>query len=501
MHDPGSELRRILIVGDSVNNFGQVSSGFIQDLFVSVLIEGGSLKAASTAGSSRMSEEQKSRETARQNEVSQEGTEPKRTDVERVEEAAQAIVRAIETGSDRFWEAQVEAQAKATKPKNPVVGTMLFVASTWVVFFAIFSGITLLWGRVAYDVGPFHTLERIGREQQQAETKKELGKFHVELGNSLLRVGEAKEAKAEFERARELDPFSQKAEMGILKSELFESVEAKDYAPAVMDRKLDELVEERADTHVYAFRGTLRYLEVVPDPYLPDAQQDELYQPALSDFQKAVKRNPSNAYAYSGMAIIYYDLGQFDDHLKNAEKAHNLAPRDQWFKHSYANALYVNKRYKDAIKEYEEIRYLDPQHMWANHDLAQVYRLTDDYDLYISEWYYHQFINMLEDEEVTSLAKNQGTFTFTTGPDSYPVYLSETPEMRYYAYYGIALTSYLDGQTKNADDYVNKAKAIQVDRDIKSEIEVLMKYDVKVLQEEQPRLSKQANDFSKKYLT
>jgi hypothetical protein len=138
-----------------------------------------------------MSEEQKSRETASQNEVSQEGTEPKRTDVERVEEAAQAIVRAIETGSDRFW----EAQAKATKPKNPVVGTMLFVASTWVVFLAIFSGITLLVGVVAYEVGPFHALERIGREQQQAETKNDLGKFHVELGNSLLKVGEAKAAK------------------------------------------------------------------------------------------------------------------------------------------------------------------------------------------------------------------------------------------------------------------------------------------------------------------
>jgi tetratricopeptide (TPR) repeat protein len=447
-----------------------------------------------------MYEEQKSRETASQNEVSQEGTEPKRTDVERVEEAAQTLVRAIETGSDRFWEAQVEAQAKATKPKNPLVGSMMFVASTWVVFFAIFSAFTLVVGWKAYDVRPFHTLERIGREQHQAKTQKDLGAFHVELGNSLLLVGEAKEAKAEFERALELDPFSRRAEMGTLKSELFESVEAKDYAPAVIDRKLDELVEDKADTHVYAFRGTLRYYEVIPPaPGLAEQKKEKPYQLALSDFNKAVNRNPSNAYAYSGMASIYYDLGQFDDHLKYAEKAHNLAPRDQWFKHTYANALYVNKRYKDAIKEYKEIRYLDPQHMWANHDLAQVYRLTDDYDLYLSEWYYQQFINMLEDEEVTSLAKNQGSFAFTTGPDSYPVYLSETPEMRYYAYYSIALTSYLLEQTKDADDYVNKAKAIQVDRDIKSEIERLMKYDVKVLQEEHPGLN--TNDFSKKYLT
>lgn len=451
-----------------------------------------------------MSEEQKSRETVSQNEVSQEGTEPKRTDVERVEEAAQAIVRAIETGSDRFWEAQVEAQQKAAKPKNPVVGTMLFVASTWVVFFAIFSAFTLVVGWKAYDVRPFHTLERIGREQHQAKTQKDLGAFHVELGNSLLLVGEAKEAKAEFERALELDPFNRRAEMGTLKSELFESVEAKDYAPAVIDRKLDELVEEQADTHAYAFRGILRYYEVIPPELgLADQKKEKRYQPALSDFNKAVNRNPSNAYAYSGMAYIYYDLGQFDDHLKYAEKAHNLAPRDQDFKHTYANALYVNKRYKDALKEYEENTFLDYQYMWSHHDLAQVLRLTGDAydynDLYDSQWYYEQFINMLEDNEVASLEKNQGPFRFTTGPDSYPVYLAETPEMRYYAYYSIALTSYLLGETKDADDYVNKAKAVQVDPYMESEVERLMKYDVNVLQEEQPWLN--ANDFSKEYLT
>lgn len=292
--------------------------------------------------------------------------------------------------------------------------------------------------------------------------------------------------------------------MGTLKSELFESVEAKDYAPAVIDRKLDELVEEQADTHAYAFRGILRYYEVIPPELgLADQKKEKQYQPALSDFNKAVNRNPSNAYAYSGMAYIYYDLGQFDDHLKYAEKAHNLAPRDQDFKHTYANALYVNKRYKDALKEYEENTFLDYQYMWSHHDLAQVLRLTGDAydynDLYDSQWYYEQFINMLEDNEVASLEKNQGPFRFTTGPDSYPVYLAETPEMRYYAYYSIALTSYLLGETKDADDYVNKAKAVQVDPYMESEVERLMKYDVNVLQEEQPWLN--ANDFSKEYLT
>jgi len=457
-----------------------------------------------------MSQEQESRETASQNQVSQEGTELKRTHVERIEEAAQTIVRAIESGSDRFWEAQVEAQAKATKPENRLVTSLTFLASTWVVFFAIGSALTLFAGWVLYEVKPLHTLERIGREQQQVRAQKELSQFRTDLGNSLLNVGQATAAKAEFERALELDPFNRKAEMGTVKSELFESVEAKNYEPAVIGPKLNKLVEERPkDTHAYAFRGTLRYLEVIPDPYLPKKQQYELYKPALSDFEKAIDHNDSNAYAYGGIAGIYYDLGQFDTQLKYAEKAYHLASRDPSYKHNYANALYANKRYEDAIKEYEEITYLDPQYMWAYQDLAQLYRLTevtDDYELYSNLYYYSlpyykQFIDMLEDKEITSLEKNQGVGAFTTGPHSHPVILSETPDFKYYAYYSIALTSYLLGQTKDAKRYVNEAKNIQVTNSyIKSEVERLLEYDIKLLQDEQESLSG-ANAFKKKYLT
>jgi len=57
------------------------------------------------------------------------------------------------------------------------------------------------------------------------------------------------------------------------------------------------------------------------------------------------------------------------------------------------------------------------------------------------------------------------------------------------------------GQSEDAEGYVNEAKAVQVDPYTQSEIERLMEYDVKLLQAEQQWLSKQANDFSKKYLT
>jgi tetratricopeptide (TPR) repeat protein len=224
-----------------------------------------------------MSRERESRETARQNSPTQKGTESNLTDVERVEDAARAIARAIEDASDDFWNAQVEA----TKPKNRLVSSMLFVASTWVIFFAIFSGLTLLVGVALYNVGPFHALERIGREQQQVEAKKDLSELRIDSGNSLLNVGEAKAAKEEFEAALELDPFSQEAQEGRMKSELFEAIEAEEYDLAVIRPKLDTLAEERKKvSHVYAFRGTVHFY----------AQPDK----ALEQYKKAVSLDPNS---------------------------------------------------------------------------------------------------------------------------------------------------------------------------------------------------------------
>jgi tetratricopeptide (TPR) repeat protein len=434
-----------------------------------------------------MSEEQKSRETASQNEVSQEGTETKRTDVERVEEAAQAIVRAIETGSDRFWAAQVEAQQKATKPKNPVVGSMLFVASTWVVFLAIFSGLTLLVGVVAYEVGPFHALERIGREQKQVEAKKDLSELRIDSGNSLLNVGEAKAAKEQFEAALELDPFSQEAQEGGLKSELFEAIEAKEYDLAVIRPKLDRLAEKRKkDSHVYAFRGTV----------LSYAQPDR----ALKEFKEAVRLDPSNAYAYDGQSWIYYLQHKYDDALEMSKEARNLAPWNPSYQHNYANALALNKRYEEATKEYTDVVELDPEFIYPYHDLAQIYRQRGD--LYSSRWYNEQYIAMLYDEKISSLKRNSDAVVVPTGSSEGSVaQLVELSDKRYYAWYGLALTWYMMGRTNAAQDHVNKANDLQLDPDLESQVKAALTYDIELLpKEREQQYRAKAYAFRKEFL-
>ena len=419
---------------------------------------------------------------ASQDELPQEIDDPLRTDPERVEEAAQAIRQIVKSASSQFWEANVQA----TKPKSRLVRTITFFASTWVVFFAIISAFTVLVGWYEYEVRPLHSVERIAREQKQADAEKEMGDYYVDLGNKLLNVGEAKAARAQFKEALDLDPLNVEAQMGDLKCELFESVEQEHFDLAIIQPKLNKLANERpGDTHVYAFRGTVNYLAYKPDR-------------ALWNYKRAVSYEDSNAYAYDGMATIYYEKGEFDKSVEMSKRAHDIAPRNPTYKHNYANALYASGNDEEAIRQYKGVTLLDVQFIWAYHDLGQLYRLTGK--LRRSQWYYEQFIDLLEDEEVRSLEKNQGGAGFTTGSDSYPVYLAETPEQRYYAYYSIALTAYLRGHTEEAASYVSKAEDIQIDPYIESEIKRLMEYDITLLKEKQKQFEARADGFRSTFL-
>jgi Flp pilus assembly protein TadD len=380
-----------------------------------------------------------------------------------------------------------------------LTSSVTFVASTWVVFFAIITMLTLVIGYVLYGISPLHSLQRIAHEQKQAayehrqnvretaqaQARKEMGDYYVDLGNSLLNVGRAKEAQAEFDKALEIDPLNGEAQQGTLQADLFISIEEMDYDPGITQQRLSALLEKHPnDTHILAFLGVV-WIDV-----------DKDY--ALEQFEKAVSSNPSNAYAYKGLSTIYYEEGKFDKFLEVSEKAWHAAAWDPTYWHNYASALFSVGHYDDSIASYEALMSWDPSYMWAYHDVAQTYRLTGD--LGMSRWRYLQFIDMLETEDIMSLERNQGTFTFTTGPDSDPVWLSENAEMRYYAYYGMALTSYLQGYTEEAESYLSKAQAVPIDPYLESEVKRLMGYDIKLLQEGQEGFRAKADDFRVKYL-
>lgn len=418
-----------------------------------------------------------------QDELPQEIHDPLRPDPERVEEATQTIRQVVESASSQFWEANV----RATSPKSRLIRTITFVASTWVVFFAIISAFTLLVGWYVYDVRPFHSLERIAREQNQAETKESLGEFHIDLGDALIDVGRVEQAQAEFEKALEIDPLNSEAQKGMVACDLFLAIQdfhSANSDPAVIDEKLKALIDENPDdsrlSQLYAFQGDYFYY------YDPEE--------AVHSYKTAIRLNEENAVAHRGLSTNYYERGMFDEAEREAEKAWESAKWDPVLKTNYADAMLANGHYQQASGAYDDVIMWDPYYIWAYHNAAATSRLTGD--LSDSQWYYEQLIGMLQDQEITSIERNQGGYSFTTGSDEWSaVYLYKPSEQQYYAYYGLALTLHLMGNTKEARSYVHKANELRIDPNMKSDVRKLLLYDIDKLRKVQKGLRTRADDF------
>jgi hypothetical protein len=77
--------------------------------------------------------------------------------------------------------------------------------------------------------------------------------------------------------------------------------------------------------------------------------------------------------------------------------------------------------------------------------------------------------------------------------------LEEDPQKQYYACYNVALTSYLLDKTEAVESYANRAKAMQMDPYLRSEVNKLLNYYIDRLKEEQDFDTK-AEEFRAQYL-
>jgi tetratricopeptide (TPR) repeat protein len=399
---------------------------------------------------------------------------PQHSDQRRIEEITRIVLQVLEA-----------EKVSESEEKSRFLRVLDFLASHWVIAIFLLSagGAVIAW--VLYGTSLLYRQEQLAREQFQARASAEIGDQYVDSANALLNVGQAEAAKAEFEKALTADPLNTEAQEGVMKSDLFIPIEEQQYDPGATEQKLRMFAEtDPSDTHVWAFLGDVfRYYNS---------------ERALDNYQKAVAYDRDNAYAYSGMASLYYVEGKYDKSLEMAKKAYDLAPWDSSFKHNYANALYAKGRYQDAIAEYEDLIAWDWQYLWAHNGLAQLYRLTGS--LNSAQGHYEQFIAILENEEVHSLERNQGGVLFPTGSSSKPVYLYENPEVRYYTYYSIALTACLRGHTEETESYMSKAQDIPIHPYLESEVKRLIEYDIELLQEEQEGFKAKADHFRAKYL-
>lgn len=372
--------------------------------------------------------------------------------------------------------------------KNRFLTRLQLITRNWVVFLFILSVIGSLIGWVAYDISIFQPLEEISakqkdyrRTEQQIEYKQRMVKRHIDLANSFLSVSQLEAAKKEFENALKLDPNNTDAHFGKLKAEIFDPIDNKEYVPEIAEKKLNVILEERSnDPHALSFLGDV-YIDI----------SKEL---SLEYYKKAISQDPSVASAYQGIAVIYDMDKNKEEAIKMYEKALSLSKWNQTYINNLGYQYLQRKDYNSAIEKYELLLKLDYRFLLTYYTLSNAYRLYGN--LTYASLYQERLIDLLNDDKIVLLPRNQGEWFFHT--DTRSIHFYDYSMRNCYAYYNAALTTYLLMDKEKADSYVTKAKSTNTPNECL--VKELISYDIKALKEAQREHSKLLDAFIKKYL-
>ncbi len=320
-----------------------------------------------------------------------------------------------------------------------------------------------------YDVDFMHPVAKIAYEQKKSkqemkgyqEREEERGfiqrmvKCRLECGKEFLNAGLNEEAKKEFEAAQQLDKTNTKAQLGLLKSSVFE-LSRGEYNPEVIEKRIKIIEKEnKNDPHVFLFRGTMYY-----------ALQN--YKEAEKNLQIAINLDKNVASAHYLLGLIYDKQDKTDEALQEIEIAVKQSKWNRSYLNNLASLCNRKGRYREAIAKFEEVIQLDPGYLLPYAEISRILRLTGKqaYDVERSETYQQTLLRQLgneiassknhKDENIVLSRKNAKPWYFYTGGNK-KIYLYRPEEKQGYAHYTLAVTLYLENKELQAHDLVSQA--------------------------------------------
>lgn len=372
-----------------------------------------------------------------------------------------------------------------TESNNIWQKTDKFISSYKAVLLVGATVLTALIGRIAYGVSIFQPLEEIAskqneyrREEAQEKYKQEMVENHFALGNKFLDIGQYIAAKIEFEKALKLDEFCSKAEMGLFKAEVYDTITTKGYDPEILIERIKLIMkQDTGHAHAYVYMGDV-YSNI-------NEQKSQAY------YDTAIKKNSAMASAFYGKGIIYSRHGNSKDAEIMYRKALNISPWNRAFMGNLAYQYYRNKRYTDAIGCCDSLAILDSYYLVSQYTRASSYLCNGDVENSII--YYQWLINLMNDNKILAQEMNAGNWFFIEGkPDTDPkakanvVDFYNNIEKKYYAFYSIALAYYINGN-ELCNTYLNLARSLQLNIYRQLNINSLIKWDIDNLSEVQPK--------------
>ncbi len=374
-------------------------------------------------------------------------------DAERIREVTRIVVSVLE-----------EWQLKGKKPASRFSRTVDWLNDHWALLAALIAGsLTILYFFLAWRKGVdfLHPVTQIVNEQtksnqeihENAEKEKtrqllrRVVECRLQCGKNFLNTGLYEEAKAEFEAALKLDKTNMEAELGLLKSRVFELSQG-DYNPEVIGKRIEFIAQESKkdcnkesiDPHVFLFRGAMHYAV-------------EEFDKAEENFRRALKLDGALASAHHYLGLIYDKDKRKDAALKEFEDAVALSNWNRSYLNNLGCEYYEKGKYEEAIKTHKKVIALDPAYLLPYAEISRSLRLTGD--LKESEKQLRTLLGGLESEIGLSKKNNKPWYFITEKGDKISFY--SLKEKQGYAYYALAVTLYLGNQETKALDLVKLA--------------------------------------------
>jgi tetratricopeptide (TPR) repeat protein len=398
------------------------------------------------------------------------------TDRERIEAVSRVVLEVL-----------ADWQGRKAKPSGALTRAIDWVSSHWVVVAFSTSAVVLFLAWAIYDVSLLRPLEELKYRQdtdriqaEQREFAKRMVSRRLTLGKSLLDVGEYEGARHEFDAVQKQEPTNATAQLGLLKAQIYAAMQG-EYNPAVIERRIRLILDENQnDAHALVFLGDL-YAALDPDR-------------AIEHYERARRLGPDLASAHFGLGVLYHKKGKLQlarEHLQEATRISAWNPR---YLNNLANIYAETEEADKAVQVYELALRLDPEFLLPYLELAEVQRRRGRLAEAVAV--HQELIRLLSSQTVVSLPKNSGTWYFQAGEA--PVYLVELPAKHCYAYYSLSVSLHLFGRTREAQAYVQKARALRTPDE--PSIRALVAHDLRRLKAKHSSWARTAQNFEASYL-
>lgn len=292
-------------------------------------------------------------------------------------------------------------------------------------------------------------------------------------GDNALNIGRYAEAERIFAAEFKGNSKNKEAEWGMKIAQLRQSL-----LMPTFKADLDALYEEDPnDAYVNFFMGE----------YYAANQQPDL---AIPYYDRAIALNSRLAEAHFKLADLYEQQGLLDVTTVELLKAIDSAPIPK-YRNKLGTLYFKQKRYEAAIKEYGK----NQEYPLSALESAMIYWHLE----YLSQAlnYQKQALGFLESEALMAKAENQEPWYFEVMPKK-TISLTTLNQKMAYAYYGLSVSFYLQGDTLRAENAVQKSPELSPAQQL--DLKLLLVADLQALAKANSGFSDQVEAYTLRYL-